>query len=162
MATDERTVSGNGDQEQGIAAAVADISDRTTTLIREEIELAKAEISQKVSSLIQGAVVGLLGAVFLITALLFLLHGASWAFFDFVFDGEEVSFGYFIVGGILILLGALAIFLAIRAFKAGSPPAPAMAIDEAKLIKETFTSPSAGAEAGRVADQAQLAEERSR
>ena len=161
MATEERTATTNGDQDQGLAAAIADISDRTTTLVREEIELAKAEISQKVSSLIQGAVVGLLGGVFLITALLFLLHGASWAFFDFVFDGEEVSFGYFIVGGILILLGALAIWLAIRSFRKGSPPAPEMAIDEAKLIKETFTSPSAAAEAER-AHPEQVAEERAR
>ena len=38
----------NGQSEaQSIAAAVQEISDRATTLIREEIELAKAEVQQK-------------------------------------------------------------------------------------------------------------------
>jgi hypothetical protein len=135
----------NGQSE--IASAINDISERTTLLVREEIELAKAEISQKVSSLVKGIVVGLAAGVFVVIGLLFLLHGAAWAFYDFVFS--DVSYGYFIVAGILFLLGALAGFLAARAFKKSTPPMPRLAIDEARLIKETFTSPGAGAEAER-------------
>ena len=37
----------------------------------------------------------------------------------------------------LLLLGGLAAFLALRFFKSGSPPTPAMAIEEAQLIKQT-------------------------
>ena len=40
----------------------------------------------------------------------------------------------------LLLLGALAGYIASRAFKSGSPPTPQLAIDEAKLIKETVQS----------------------
>ena len=38
------------------------------------------------------------------------------------------------------LLAGLAGYVAARAFKAGSPPAPKMAIEEARLIRETVAS----------------------
>ncbi len=41
----------------GIATALAEISDRATLLIHEEIELAKAEVTQKVTKLAKGAIV---------------------------------------------------------------------------------------------------------
>ena len=47
---------------------------------------------------------------------------------------------FYVVAGILFILGALAGFLASRAFKKGTPPMPAMAIDEAKRIRETVRS----------------------
>jgi hypothetical protein len=40
----------------------------------------------------------------------------------------------------LFLLGGVGAFIAFRAFKRGSPPAPTMAIEEAQLIKETVSS----------------------
>ena len=46
------------DQPQNIATAVADISERATLLIREEIELAKAEVAEKSIKLARGAAVG--------------------------------------------------------------------------------------------------------
>jgi uncharacterized membrane protein YqjE len=134
---------GNG----SVGQTVQDVTDRVTLLIREEIELAKAEVSEKVSKLIRGVVVGITAGLFVVIGLLFLLNGAAWAFYDFVFD--EVSFGYFIVAGILFILGALAGWIAARAFRKGSPPAPTMAIAEAQKIRETLTSPSASAEAER-------------
>jgi uncharacterized membrane protein YccC len=136
------------DTQSQIATAINDIAERTSLLVREEIELAKAEVSQKVSSLIRGVVIGLAAGIFAVIGLLFLLHGAAWVFFDFVFT-TKVSYGYFIVAGVLFVLGGLAGFIAARAFKKSTPPTPAMAIDEAKLIKETFTAPSAAAEAER-------------
>jgi hypothetical protein len=48
-----------------------------------------------------------------------------------------VFWGYFLVAGVLFLLGGLGGFLAARAFKRGSPPTPQLAIDEAKRIQET-------------------------
>ena len=44
------------------------------------------------------------------------------------------------MAAVLLLLGALAGYIAARAFKSGAPPTPQMAIDEAKLIKETVQS----------------------
>ena len=49
---------------------------------------------------------------------------------------------------LLFLFGAIAGFLAARFFKRGAPPAPQMAIEEAKLIKETITSEHPAAVAG--------------
>ena len=40
----------------------------------------------------------------------------------------------------LFLVGALAGYIAARAFKSGAPPVPEMAIDEAKRIRETVQS----------------------
>ena len=39
-----------GEPPQNIAAAVADVSERATALVREEIELAKAELKQDLKS----------------------------------------------------------------------------------------------------------------
>jgi hypothetical protein len=40
-----------------------------------------------------------------------------------------------------LLLAALAGFLAYRAFKAGAPPTPKQAIEEARLIRQTLEHP---------------------
>lgn len=117
-------------------AAITEVSERASLLVREEIELAKAEVSAKVTKLIKGAVVGIAAGIFAVTGLLFLLHGISWVFYDYVFS--EVSWGYFIVAGTLFVLGGLAGFLAAKAVRAGAPPTPDMAIDEARRIRETF------------------------
>jgi type IV secretory pathway VirB2 component (pilin) len=120
-----------------IGQAVQEVSERAQILIREEIELAKAEVLEKVNALVKGAVAG----VFAVFGLNFLLHGASWALWFGLFSGSSNYFwGFFIVAGVLFLLGALAGFLATRAFKRGSPPTPELAIDEAKRIRETVKS----------------------
>ena len=58
-----------------IAQAIAEVSERATTIVREEIELAKAEISAKVMKIVIGAGVAVVGGMFLAVALLFALHG---------------------------------------------------------------------------------------
>jgi putative superfamily III holin-X len=125
----------DGEQPGALGQAVSEVSERATLLIREEIELAKTEISEKVSSLIKGAVVGIAAGIFVVVGLLFLLHAAAWGLFAGLFD--DVYLGYLVVAGILFLLGGLAGFLATKAVKRGTPPKPEMAIDEAKRIKET-------------------------
>ena len=126
----------------GIVAAVTEISERASLLIREEIELAKAEMTEKVTKLIKGAVVGIVAGIFAVGALIYLLHALSWGIFALVSDDiNYVWVGYLITGGTLLLLGGLAGFLATRFLKSGSPPTPAMAIEEAQLIKQTLTSP---------------------
>ena len=133
---------GNGSgQPQNIATAITDVSERLSVLVREEIELAKTEVTEKVTRLIKGAVVGMAAGIFVVTALIFGLHGLSWFAWDMLASGGQVWLGYFIVAGGLLLLGALAGFIAARALRSGSPPTPAMAIDEARKIKETVSSP---------------------
>ena len=122
-------------ENNGFGQAVSEVSERATLLIREEIELAKTEMTEKVTTLVRGAVVGIAAGIFAVIGLLFLLIGIAYLFFDYVFS--EISFGFFIVAGALFVLGGLAGFLAARAFRSGAPPTPDMAIDEAKKIRET-------------------------
>jgi uncharacterized membrane protein YqjE len=126
---------------QNIAQAIQEISDRATLLVHEEIELAKAEVTEKVTKLVKGAAVGIAAGIFAVFGLLFLMHGLAWlAWFEF-FPDEQFFWGFFVVAAVLFLLGALAGFIAARAFKSGAPPTPQLAIEEAKRIKETVQSP---------------------
>ena len=128
-------------QQQGIGTTVTEVSERVSVLVREEIELAKAEVTQKLTRLIRGAVVGIAAGVFVVTAVLFFLHGLAWLAWYELFGNKLTFFwGFIIVGGALLLLGALAGFIATRALRSGSPPTPDMAIEEAKRIRETVTS----------------------
>ena len=124
-----------------LGRAVQEVSERASLLVREEIELAKAEMTEKVTKLVKGAVVGIVAGVFAVAALIYLIHSLSWGIFALVSD--DINFvwvGYLIAGGLLLLLGGLAGFLAARFFKGGVPPKPEMAIEEAQLIKETVQS----------------------
>ena len=137
--TDQQTSQNN---TQNIAQAIQEVSERAQLLVREEIELAKAEVTAKVSKLVKGAVVGIVAGIFVINGLTFLLHGLSWlAWYELPVSNGQFFWGFFLVAALLFLLGALAGFIAARAFKRGAPPTPEMAIDEAKRIRETFQSP---------------------
>jgi uncharacterized membrane protein YqjE len=128
--------------ERAILAAITEVSERAQMLVREEIELAKAELTDKISKLVKGAIVGVAAGIFVVIGLLFLLHGLAWlAWFELPVPNNQFFWGFFVVAGALFLLGAVAGLLAARAFKSGAPPTPEMAIDEAKLIRHTVTSP---------------------
>jgi uncharacterized membrane protein YqjE len=131
MADDNNSVSELGQ-------ALQDVTERASLLVREEIELAKAEMTEKVTKLIKGAVVGIVAGIFAVFALVYLLHSLSYGLFAVVSDDANfIWVGYLIVGGLLLLLGGLGGFLAARFLKGGTPPTPEMAIEEGKLIKET-------------------------
>ena len=115
------------------------MSERASLLVREEIELAKAEINARVSKLVRGAIVGIVAGVFFVTGLFFLLNSAAWGAY-LIFGGSAYWAGFLIVAVLLFVLGALAGALAYRAVRKGSPPAPTMAIDEAKKIRDTVTA----------------------
>jgi hypothetical protein len=118
-----------------ISAALGDVSTRVQALVQQEIELAKAEITAKATKLAKGIAIGVAGGIFAVVALLFFLHGLSFGFSDWF--GVDPWIGYWITTAILFLLAAIASLLAFRFVKSGSPPKPAMAIDEAQRIKQT-------------------------
>ncbi|HWH92542.1 MAG TPA: phage holin family protein [Baekduia sp.] len=125
-------------QQTSLVQAIQDVSDRASLLVREEIELAKAEVSQKVSKLGKGAAVASAAGGFVLAALVMILFGlAQLAYWAIPFPDNQPFWGYFTVAAILLVLAALAGYVAFRALKAGSPPAPKMAIEEARLIRET-------------------------
>ena len=136
--TDQQTPQSNN--TQNIAQAIQEVSERAQLLVREEIELAKVEVTEKVTKLIKGAIVGIAAGIFLVFALIYLLHGFAWLTWYELFPDQQYFWGFFVVAAVLFLLGALAGFMAARAFKAGSPPTPELAIDEAKRIRETVQS----------------------
>jgi uncharacterized membrane protein len=127
--------------QASIIAAINEVSDKAQLLVREEIELAKAEVTEKVTRLVKAAAVGLAAGIFVITGLLFLLHGLAWlAYWVIPVPDGTFFWGFFVVAGILFLVGGLAGWLAARWLKKGSSPTPAMAIEEARLIRETVKS----------------------
>ena len=122
-----------------LGQTVQDISERVSKLVHEEIELAKAEVTEKVTKLLKGAVVGIAAGIFVVIGLLFLLHGLAWlAWFVLPVGNQSIFWGYFFVAGMLFVMGGMAGYLAARFLKAGQPPVPTMAIDEAQKIKRTF------------------------
>ena len=128
--------------QQGIAAAITEVSERASLLIREEIELAKTEITEKTTRLAKGAVVAIVAGVFFFTALFFILIGCAWLLYYELPIGNEFTYfwGFFAMAVILVVLGVVAGLIAARAVKSGTPPTPEMAIEEARKIRETVSS----------------------
>ena len=130
-----------GEQPQNIATAIAEVSERATLLVREEIELAKAEVTEKAGRLARGAIVGVAAGIFFVTALFFVLIGFAWLLYYYLPGNAFTYFwGFFAMAAILVLLGCLAGFLAARAVKRGAPPTPSMAIEEARKIREAVST----------------------
>ena len=138
--TDQQTPQQDGNAAN-IAESIQEVSERAQLLVREEIELAKAEVTAKAIKLGKGAAIGAAAGVFALFGLFLLLDGFAWlAWYALPVSNTAFFWGFFLVAGILFLLGALAGYIASRAFKAGAPPTPDMAIDEAKRIRETVQS----------------------
>jgi hypothetical protein len=133
----------NGAQPQNIAAAIAEVSERATLLVREEIELAKAEVTQKATRLAKGMIVGVAAGIFFATALVFALVGCAWLLYYFLPGNDFTYFwGFFAMAVILVLLGVVAGLVAAKAVKRGAPPTPDMAIEEARKIREAVSPPA--------------------
>jgi uncharacterized membrane protein YqjE len=124
---------------QNVGQTVQDISERVALLVREEIELAKAEVTAKVTKLLRGIVIAVAAGIFAITGLLFFLHGLAWlAWFALPVGNSAFFWGFFVVAGLLFVMGGISGFLAAKFLKESSPPTPEMAIDEAGKIKKTL------------------------
>ena len=120
--------------DKSVGELVSDVSERTSTLIREEIELAKAEITEKVNQLVRGSVLGIVAGVFALAALMLIMHGVAWLLNDLVFDNFWL--GFFVEALLFLVIGGIAVLIAKRAFERGAPPTPDLAIEEAKLTRE--------------------------
>jgi hypothetical protein len=121
--------------DKSLGDVVAEVSEKASLLVREEIELAKAEVRDKVSKLTKGAAVAAAAGVFLVFGVTMFFHGLAWFFNDLLDVSTALWAGFAIVFGILVLLAALAGLLAARLFKRGAPPTPELAIEEAKRTR---------------------------
>jgi uncharacterized membrane protein YqjE len=125
--------------ERSVSELVFDVAEKSSSLVREEIELAKTEISEKAGKLLRGSVVGVAAGVFAFLALILVMEGIAWLLAEEVFDGNAWP-GFFVEAALFLLIAALAGFVAYRAVQAGAPPVPEQAIEEAKLTKATLQS----------------------
>jgi hypothetical protein len=138
---------GNGGlDDKSLGDLVAQISENASTLVREEIELARAEVEQKLRRLAMGVGIGAAAGFFVFLALIFAFHSLSWGLSDLLNNPNGWA-GYLITTVLLLVLGGIAGFLASRAFKAGAPPTPDLAIEEARRIRATLEHPEAEARA---------------
>jgi uncharacterized membrane protein YqjE len=128
-------------EDKSVSELVFDVSEQVSTLVREEIELAKAEISEKVAKLVKGSVVGVVAGVFAIAGLAMLLHAFAWLLNDLFFE-DHVWIGFGIEALFWFIIAAIAGLVAYRAMKQGSPPTPDLAIEEAKRVRQTLEGSS--------------------
>ena len=123
-----------GAGEKSLGEIVADVTSKLQLLVREEIELAKAEVSTKAKKL--GTGIGMASAalitvffftMFLFIALAELLNDLFWDDYPWA--------GYGVVAALFLLMTVLLVLVGVRLIKRGSPPSPDMAIEEAKATK---------------------------
>lgn len=120
--------------ERGLGAAAKAVSERVSSIVRLEIQLALSELKRKVVAL--GLGIGLLvgAGIFLLFMLGFAFATVAAAFATFL----STWLALLIVTGILLLLAGLLGALGITAVSKGSPPVPEQAIQEAKLTSEAL------------------------
>ena len=123
-------------QSENFAQAVTEVTERVTLLVREEIELAKTEVTIKATSIARGAAAVAAGAVFGVFAIVFMLLSIAWGINQVT---GTLWVGMVSVFVLLLLLTVGAGLFAWRKLRVG-PPTPKMAIDEAKMIRETVAA----------------------
>ena len=75
-----------------IGSALQQVTELSQKIIHEEIELAKAEVAEKVSKLARGAAIGAAAGVFVLAGLIYFLHALSWFVWKLI-RGDSTSTG---------------------------------------------------------------------
>ena len=127
-----------GSAEKSLGEIVTEVTEKAQLLVREEIELAKAEMQQKVTRIGKGAAFAAVAGAFALFMLIYLLEGLAWLANDLLNVTSGIWIGFFIVTAGLLIFGALCAVLAVRFFKKGAPPTPQLAIEEAKKTREVL------------------------
>ena len=128
---------------RSVAEMAIDVSERVSYLVREEVELAKAEVTEKVTALVKGSAVGIAAGVFALAGLAMLMHAIAWLLND-LFFGDTFWLGFLVEAVMWFAVAAIAGLIAYRSLQKGAPPVPEMAIEEGKEIKEALQAGSDG------------------
>jgi hypothetical protein len=120
----------------GVGWAAKELVDRIRSIFRLEAELALLEIKRKLTRIAVGIGLGVGAAIVALFAIAFLAAGGAAALALAV----PVWAALLIVGGVLLGTTCALGLLALRSLKAGSPPIPEEAIDEARRTTETLRS----------------------
>lgn len=121
-------VTENG-QRAGLGRAVKEVTERLSSIVRLELQLASLELKRKVSALGMGIGLGVGALVFGVFMLGFLFATIAAALATLL----ATWLALLIVTVFLLLLTGTLGLLSIRAIKRGTPPVPKQAIQEAKL-----------------------------
>ena len=120
----------------GVVARVKTIKNRAQSLVQLNLELAKLEGKQKGTAIGIAGGLGAVAAVLLVYAIGFLFASVAAG----INEALSLWLSLLIVAGILILLAAIAGFLAKRFAAKASPPTPTQALEEAARTVETLQS----------------------
>ncbi len=126
-------------QTSELAKAIQEVSEKASLLVREEIALAKAEMTEKLKGLARAAAAGVVAGALILFGLIYFFHFVALGLASLI--GSGAWLGYLIVTGVVFLTAGLLGFLASRWVRKALPPAPTMAIEEAQLIKQTIQQP---------------------
>jgi protein-S-isoprenylcysteine O-methyltransferase Ste14 len=121
-------------ERRGLGAAARLVSERASSLVRLELQLAAAELKQKVVALGLGIALLVGAAVFGLFALGFGLATAAAALATTV----STWLALLIVTGALVLLAGVLGAIGAGRLRKGTPPIPVQAIEEAKLTTEAL------------------------
>mgnify|MGYP001570065522 FL=1 len=125
--------------EKTVGELVYEVTEQTSNLIREEIELAKTEVSEKVTTLARGSAVGIAAGIFAFLALILLMHAFALGLNSLFFEGEPWA-GYLVEAVLFLLVAAGAGYFAYRSFETTGAPVPTDAIEEAQKTRAVLTT----------------------
>jgi membrane protein implicated in regulation of membrane protease activity len=118
----------------GVLTRAKAVKNRTLSLVRLNVELAKLEGKQKATAIGTGAGLGAGAGVLLVYAIGFAFAALAAGLSEAI----SLWLSLLIVAGILFLAAAIAAYLAVRFFRKAAPATPAQALEEAARTLETF------------------------
>jgi uncharacterized membrane protein YqjE len=129
----ENGVTPQREADKQLGEIVGEVTRKAQLLVREEIELAKAEITTKTSRIVKGIVFFSVAGFFALLMVIFFLHMLSIGIAEW-FD-LKAWVGYAATSLLLLILTVVAALIGLRMLKKGSPPTPEYAIEEAQKTR---------------------------
>lgn len=126
------------ERDRSVGELVFDVSERVTILVREEVALAKAEITEKLATLGRGAGIAAAAGVFVLAALVMVMFAIAWLINDLLGVETAIWAGFAIEAAVLLVLAAIAGLVAKGLFDRVESPTPDMAIEELKETRDTL------------------------
>jgi uncharacterized membrane protein YqjE len=126
-----------GSADKSLGEIVGDVTQKLQLLVREEIELAKTEVAVKAKKLGTGLGMASAAVVTLLFFSIFLFIGIAELLNDLFWD-DYPWLGYLTVAAFFLVITVILVMVGMRLIKKGSPPAPEMAIAEAKATRAAF------------------------
>lgn len=121
------------DSEKTVGELVFEVTERTSNLIREEIELAKTEVTEKVETLAKSSAVAVAAGVFAFFAFILLMFAFALglnSLFNF-----QPWVGFLIEALIFIAIAIGAGLFAKKSFEETGPPIPTEAIEQVEKTR---------------------------